>query len=1132
MHKACTRLAAAAMLATACFAALAHDVPIDWSGECMPPGGAAVQAQRSSRFDAATGSYLFTATDDRGAVTYRVRPGEGSGANGLFSVDCSMDGADEFTITRGVMLAARDAAGQEVAHDGTLRIGAFDSLDLDADGPGGYMPEPTGHGPCIRLGDTLPVAPHTTGFVTLPLDVPAGPYFIGVRYMDDADDRADDSYIRLSVDGAAIGEWSLTRNDDQWREQLFAADVAGGSVLRIDSRTDDTGGVGSDFCRISHILIRPAADRGLQLRHSLEDGTLTIAQASGLAPGVPPVTATIALTGRVLRCHLAQTEPATSPAGLTGLALLPSDDTPEARILKVPYVEERVVVNGDAGFFATFIDRFLSHCTRLRPAGLVDEQTGVAGVFGELLYYPNSAAEFYEFDETLYIAASPRLLDLTPTFPARRPTSGRAELGKRVVFDHWRMATGDDFERQMRIMDGCGMHDLLAILHTWMRYGYDRKQPQFVPASPDKWTGEQFTSAIAATRELGWRAAVHENYNHMDWDSPYNSPTPATEFGEPVRPGDPGPEEAAALVTSDPGEDLSRQPRNAWAFARLADLRVAPGPLSRPQPPAFPISSDKMLFYSQIESHKIREMYGTTAGYLDVSPCVQPGLGTWDLHIDLDARNREARGFDQVYRNAARQFAHHRDIFEIATGEGGANASYHAGYIHAVERQIRTRMNTPIIPHFELATIRPLSLHHGMGYYSRYFDKESDSSTWDWDRYRAMQIVFGHAGFMGDNIFRGTVPTGEAIRHYYTMRALQEAYADAELVAIEYEDGGEWITVEQGLARDYDFTRARIRVSYANGLQVAANFDDRGSWPVQLGDQRFALPGLGYAAVCEARGLVVKFAFGSGTVEDYAKCPEYEYRHLRQSSGQEPFTHHVVTRPAGLPGLSERPAPGMLICLNDDPREVNMRVPADLAPDGRLNLTIVNSGDAVQLPLNIEGVDVAGAIPTITYRGTARNRTGMSLAWTPPGAGEWTVAFACTYTDPSHMDETANVPIELLLEGARVTVAADGPETPTLVTAAAKRSANFVEVAAELSYPQLARPGQELRFTFDALQLGQTVDDDFARDVRLIMTNAATGERLELAFPESGDVARSVTDGMNAVHDFPALSVTTFEIGL
>ncbi|HUS80029.1 MAG TPA: hypothetical protein VM283_02100, partial [Armatimonadota bacterium] len=821
---------------------------------------------------------------------------------------------------------------------------------------------------------------------------------------------------------------------------------------------------------------------------------------------------------------------AQAPAGITGISLLPSAGTPQARVLVVPYVNERVVVNGGGGLFSTYVCRFRSHCTRLRPGGSVDAETGAASAFGELAYLPNSADEYHDLSEVLYITASPRLLDVTPTFPARSPTPGRAQVSGRVVFDHWRMAEGDGLERQMRIMDGCGMHDMLAILHTWMHYGYDRKQPQFTPANPQRWTEQQFVSAIAACGELGWRVAVHENYNHMDWDSPYNSPTPATEFGEPLRPGDPGPEEAARLVASAPGEDLSRQPRNAWAFARLADLRVAPGPLSRPEPPAFPISSDKMLFYSQIESHKIREMYGTTAGYLDVSPCVQPGVGTWDLHIDLDARNREARGFDQVYRNAARQFAHHRDIFEIATGEGGDNATYNVGYIHAVERQVRSKMNTPIIPHFELAVIRPLSLHHGMGYYSRYFDADADSSTWDWDLYRAMSIAFGHAGFVGDTLLPAHIPGPEAIRHYYTMWAMQAAYADAPLEAIEYDDAGRWISVEEGLARGYDFTRARLRLRYGGGLQIAVNFDDE-VWPVEVGGRQFALPRAGYAAVCEPEGLVVYSAVVSGVHEDCARCARYEYRHRRQVGGADQFAHHVVASASGLPGLADREAPGLLVCLSDRPEALAVRVPDGLAPQGRLNLTVINAGDEITLPVNIEGIAIGAVLPVTTYRGVERNRIALTATWTPPAAGEWAIALACTYTDPGHMDAAGAVPVQVQFPDAHLVVADGAPATAEVTHASAGRRGDFIEIAADLRFPAASAAGKAVAFAFDKLQFGETNDDDYARDVRLVLTNVATGERTDVIFPEAGDIERVQADALGEAYLFPAHSVTTFEIG-
>ncbi|MGC9316781.1 MAG: hypothetical protein ACP5KN_01950 [Armatimonadota bacterium] len=1111
-------MSVAALLTALAPAAPAHEIYYDFSGEACLPGGATLDADR--RVEARGGEYVFSATDERGTVSYYVTPGPADGSRGLMAVACCLDGGERFTVTRGVEITVRDQRRREIELDGTVRISAFEEADVAADGPGGYMREPTGHGPCIRLGDTLPVEPHTAGHVTVPLDVEAGRWLLGVRYMDDRDDEADDAFIALSLGGREIGRITLDRDDDAWREALYEVDLPEGAELRIDARSDADG---ADFCRISHVLVRAADAPALQLSARRDGDALVLEQAGQRGAGAPRLGARVELVGRALRCRLSSVEPVQAPAGVTGIELRPSEPMPGARVLRHPLLSERMVVLGGGGLYSTFVDRFSSHCTSYAPGGSVRD--GVVEAFGRVHYLANSARALNECGEDLWICASPRHIDVLPAFAGRRRSAGRGAISHRVVFDHWRMAHGDGLERQIRLMAGCGMTDVLAILHTWMHYGYDRKQPQFTPANPDRWTDEQFRGAIEACGEVGWRVAVHENYNHMDWDSPYNSPTPAREFGEPDRPGDPGPEEAMTLEASAPGEDLSRQPRNAWAFSRLADLRVSPGPLSRPSPPAFPIASDKMLFYSQIESHKIREMYGTTAGYLDVTPTNQPGLATWSTHIDLDARNPNAFGWDQVYRNAWRLFEHHRDIFEITTGEGGAHATYHAGHIDAVERQINERMQALILPEHELRVVRPLSLHHGMGYYTRFFDPDTPSETWDWDLYRAMQIAFGHAGFMGDHLFPGHIPGPEAIREYYLMRALQEAYADAELQAIEYFDDGEWISAEEGLTREYDFTQARLRIRYANELEIALNFDRDQDWRVEVDGQPFVLPPKGWAALCRPLELAAGSTIADGARRDFASCPEYDYRNTR---GGDEGWRHMVARRRGLPGLSERQAPGLLVCLSEGAESLRLQVPKTLSAPAGLNLTVINAGEEARVPVSIAGLDAHAPCTAVSYQGDRLGCIRDEAVWDQARRGRWSMSLAYTYTDPGHLDEAAQVPLVDAFDGPPLIV---GEERGQPVSAGAGRRENFVEVAAELLYPAQVIAGRPITFKLTQMQFGETVDDDYAEDVRLVLENRETGERVEVPFPEAGAIERTPMTRFGGEVDFPANSITTFEIG-
>ena len=1096
----------------------AHEIDYDYSREACVPGGAHVEATHNVRFDEASGEYVLTATSERGRVSYRVKPGGVEGATGLLAVSAALDDAAPVLITGGVILTGRDADGWEIALDGRRYIATFEHADVDADGPGGYVLEPTGHGPCIRIGGEIPMPPHTAGHVTVPLGVEAGRWMVGVRYMDDRDDQPDDAAIALSIADEEIGRIALDRDDDAWRERLFEVDVPEDAVLTIAGQTDASG---QDFCRISDVVLRRLDAVSAEVVARLQDDAV-ILQMTPAVGDLPPIRAELSLRGTALRCAIRQSGEVQAPVGYSSMTLQPSEPIPGVRIFAHPYMRERIAILPDGGFCSTVIDRFSSHCGDYRISGTtVDDR--FSG-FGQVDYLANSAGEFYDFNEDLWVTLSPRHIDCLPTFEGRRRTEGRDDISHRVVFDHWRMASGPGLERQVRMMGACGMTEMLGIWHTWMHYGYDRKQPQFTPANPDRWSEEQFDAGVDAAHESGWRVAVHENYNHMDWDSLYNSPTPAHEFGEPNRPGSPDPSEGETLRSVDNDEYPEHRPRNPWALARNADLLVASGPLTRPSPPAFPMSSDKMLFYSQIESHRIKRLYDTSAGYLDVTPCNEPGMGTWDTHIDLDARNRNARGFDQGYRNAWRLFDHHRSVFGITTGEGGNSASYHAGHIDAVERQVRGRMQAAVLPEHELRVIRPLSFHHGMGYYSRFFDRDAPSSTYDFDLYRAMQVAFGHAGFIGDPLLPGHIPGPEAIREYYLMRTVQEVYADADLRSIEYSVDREWISGDEALTRGIDLNQARLRISYANGLEIALNFDRDQDWALQLQGTDVVLPPKGWVALCDRMDLSAGTVRTDEGILDFCSAPAYEYANERWDTG----AGHVVARAQDLPGLSEREAPGMLACLRDGTERLDLRVPPRLSGPERLNLTVINSGETKNIPVNLTGIDVNAPVVALNYQGDREGSFRNEVRWESPKAGTWRLYLAYTYTDPGHIDEAGGVELIDEFDGPALVVG-DGAEGETV--ASAERRGNFVEVEAEVHYPQRVSAGDAMTFRLDRMRFGETIDDDYALDVRMVLRNEATGESVELAFPEVSVIQRKELDALEGEFEFPANSITTFEIG-
>ena len=86
----------------------------------------------------------------------------------------------------------------------------------------------------------------------------------------------------------------------------------------------------------------------------------------------------------------------------------------------------------------------------------------------------------------------------------------------------------------------------------------------------------------------------------------------------------------------------------------------------------------------------------------------------------------------------------------------GTNHFYWAGRCDGVEAQVAGGEDHVPLLDFDLLKIHPQMVNHGMGYYERWFRHGYDI---DWgrdtgsmeqiDKYRAQELAYGHAGFVG-----------------------------------------------------------------------------------------------------------------------------------------------------------------------------------------------------------------------------------------------------------------------------------------------------------------------------------------------------------------------------------------------
>ena len=120
-----------------------------------------------------------------------------------------------------------------------------------------------------------------------------------------------------------------------------------------------------------------------------------------------------------------------------------------------------------------------------------------------------------------------------------------------------------------------------------------------------------------------------------------------------------------------------------------------------------------------------------------------------------------------------------------------------------VERQIDRRSRAEVVPLYELAAVKPRMLNHGMGYYSRYFPDPGQEAPpvgeADLDQYRASEIAFGHAGFLGGSLAGVRSWLRLHAPEYWLLQALQSRYTDAEIEDIAYFDGAAYHDTESAL---------------------------------------------------------------------------------------------------------------------------------------------------------------------------------------------------------------------------------------------------------------------------------------------------------------------------------------------
>jgi hypothetical protein len=572
---------------------------------------------------------------------------------------------------------------------------------------------------------------------------------------------------------------------------------------------------------------------GKPLAVSREANTLRVSWEYPLTNGPVRLDWEFTIIGKALVVSARSDQPLISSFSLGEVA------APFRRPFNVPYLIGQVhYLPAQHVFTCRYLDWTVSHASAC-PQGTATYDTKTDGTRNPLF-------------ERGYIAVSPDVAEVLPNIP-HPPSPFLATLGPNLMLDIWghhRGTYAGDAEKLRELKDN-GVDHLVIIQHDWQHFGYDVKLPDHVPANLRYGTEADLAEFGRAARDAGCLWSLHENYIDLYPDAPSYDPT-------------------ARVLNAD------GSPTKAWFNAGTGVQ-------------SFGLKCNRALGFAKQNSPEAHRRYGTTAAYLDVHTCVPP----WH-ELDHEAgQPLAAMAVAKVNCDTA-LFQYERDTHGGPLFGEGANHFYWAGRCDGVEAQVAGGEDHLPFLDFDLLKLHPQMVNHGLGYYERWFRRGYEAqwgldagSLEQFDKYRAMELAYGHAGFIGANLVHH-VPS--VVREHNLMHPVQRLYGTARPVEIRYEVEGRFVTASAALVAG-DTSRQRIR--YDSGLTLWVNWRPqpwkvdakpalqslkKGSWPAAAGhagtgSSTIELPQWGFLAL--GPDTEVSTTLHSGRVADYAACLEY-----------------------------------------------------------------------------------------------------------------------------------------------------------------------------------------------------------------------------------------------------------------
>jgi hypothetical protein len=521
------------------------------------------------------------------------------------------------------------------------------------------------------------------------------------------------------------------------------------------------------------------------------------------------------ILGKALLVSARCDEPRVSRFSLGDVGLAPL-----RKVMGVPYLLGGVsFLRGPNVFVGRYLDWTVSHASQCPH--------------GSAMYEPKTDGVRNPLVESGYVAVSPDVGEVLPNIP-HPPSPYLAVLGPRIMLDVWGHHKGSyagDAENLRTLKDN-GVDHLAIISHDWQRWGYDVKLPDHIPANPAFGGDAGMITFGKAANECGYLWSLHENYIDLYPDAPSY--------------------DASARVLLADGT-----PSKAW-YNEGTKVQ------------SFGLKCNRALDFARQNAPEIHHRYGTTAAYLDVHSCVPP----WH-QLDHQADQPMAAQALAKMKCDTELFQFMRDTHQGPLFGEGYLHFYWAGRCDGVEAQVVGGEDHAPLLDFDLLKLHPQMVNHGMGYYERWYRGGYQlrygvdaGSMEQIDKYRAQELAYGHAGFLG------AIHTSNlacVAREHHLMHPVQKLYGTAKPNEIRYEVEGQMVTASVALAAG-DSSRQRVR--YQSGLTLWVNW--RGEpWLVE----GRILPQWGFLAL--GSDTDVSTALHDGKLADYVECPEYVFADAR-----------------------------------------------------------------------------------------------------------------------------------------------------------------------------------------------------------------------------------------------------------